>query len=501
MSNSDKPSKPLLFKLTKLSEIRENPNNPRTIKEDKFEKLVRSIQTFPEMLEARPIVVNPDMVVLGGNMRLKACKAAGLTEAPVYVASWEESKANEFIVKDNVGFGEWDWDILANEWDAVELEEWGLDVWTPEEEPTEGLTDPDEVSEAPEEPKTKLGDLYILGEHRLLCGDSTKAEDVEKLMNGEKATLIHADPPYGMGKEKDGVLNDNLYREKLDKFQMDWWQAFRPHINDNASAYIWGNAPDLWRLWYKGGLGDFERMTVRNEIVWDKPPGSGMKDGVSRCYGNNSERCLFFMLGEQTMTQNKDQFPEQWRGLLNYFLQEKEKMQWTTKQVIDITGKTTASHYFTESQFMLPTNDHYEKMQRAAKGQAFLRAYDTLSKEGFASTGDGNSILSKFYKSRAYFDNTHDSMKDVWQFGRVTGHERHGHATPKPVEMMERVMKSSSQKNDIVVEPFLGSGSTLMGAEVTDRKCYGMELDPKYCDVIVKRWEDFTGKKAELWKP
>jgi ParB-like chromosome segregation protein Spo0J len=117
MSNSDKPSKPLLFKLTKLSEIRENPT---------------------EMLEARPIVVNPDMVVLGGNMRLKACKAAGLTEAPVYIASWEESKAKEFIVKDNVGFGEWDWDILANEWDATELEEWGLDVWQPaNEEPSD----------------------------------------------------------------------------------------------------------------------------------------------------------------------------------------------------------------------------------------------------------------------------------------------------------------------------------------------------------------------------
>ena len=117
-----------------LSEIRENPNNPRTIKEDKFEKLVRSIQTFPEMLEARPIVVNPENIVLGGNMRLKACKAAGLKEAPVYVASWEESKANEFIVKDNVGFGEWDWDILANEWDSVELNDWGLNVWQPEDD-------------------------------------------------------------------------------------------------------------------------------------------------------------------------------------------------------------------------------------------------------------------------------------------------------------------------------------------------------------------------------
>jgi hypothetical protein len=111
----------------KLSEIRENPNNPRIIKDDKFQKLVKSIKEFPEMLEARPIVVNPDNIVLGGNMRLKACKAAGLTEAPVYVASWEESKAKEFIVKDNVGFGEWDWDILANEWDENSLENWGLD--------------------------------------------------------------------------------------------------------------------------------------------------------------------------------------------------------------------------------------------------------------------------------------------------------------------------------------------------------------------------------------
>jgi len=118
----------------KLSEIRENPKNPRLIKDEKFQKLVRSIQEFPEMLEARPIVVNPDNIVLGGNMRLKACKAAGLTEAPVYVASWEESKANAFIIKDNVGYGEWDWDILANEWDAEELGEWGLDVWQPEVE-------------------------------------------------------------------------------------------------------------------------------------------------------------------------------------------------------------------------------------------------------------------------------------------------------------------------------------------------------------------------------
>ena len=182
----------------KLSTLRANPTNPRIIKDEKFQKLVKSIEEFPEMLEARPIVVNPEMVVIGGNMRFKACKAAGLKEAPVYMATWGETKDREFIIKDNVSSGENDFDILANEWDAEELNEWGLDVWTGEPEETEGLTDPDDVPDVPQEPKTKLGDLYILGEHRLLCGDSTKAEDVEKLMNGEKADALVTDPPYGV---------------------------------------------------------------------------------------------------------------------------------------------------------------------------------------------------------------------------------------------------------------------------------------------------------------
>jgi hypothetical protein len=116
-------------KQTKLSEIKPNPNNPRVIKDHKFAQLVKSIQDFPEMLQIRPIVVNAEMVVLGGNMRLKACKEAGLKEVPVIFAdSLTEEQQKEFIIKDNVGFGEWDWDQLANEWDEDELNEWGLDV-------------------------------------------------------------------------------------------------------------------------------------------------------------------------------------------------------------------------------------------------------------------------------------------------------------------------------------------------------------------------------------
>ena len=110
-----------------LTAIKPNPNNPRAIREDKLDKLVQSIKTFPEMLQARPIVVDPDHVVLGGNMRLRAAMLAGLTEAPVHVATWDEAKRREFIVKDNIGFGEWDWDVLANEWDEQALDDWGLD--------------------------------------------------------------------------------------------------------------------------------------------------------------------------------------------------------------------------------------------------------------------------------------------------------------------------------------------------------------------------------------
>ena len=121
--------------LIETNKLKTNPNNPRAIRKDQLDKLIKSLREFPEMLEARPIVVDPDFVVLGGNMRLKAAQLAGLTEVPVYVASWEEAKHKEFIIKDNLAFGEWDWDMLANEWGEELLTEWGMDVWLPEKEP------------------------------------------------------------------------------------------------------------------------------------------------------------------------------------------------------------------------------------------------------------------------------------------------------------------------------------------------------------------------------
>jgi hypothetical protein len=117
-----------MIKKVKITEVISNPNNPRLIKDDKFKKLVKSIQDFPDMLNVRPIVVNKDMVVLGGNMRLKAIKEAGIKEINVDIVDWNEQQQKEFIVKDNVGYGEWDWNDLANNWDSEELTDWGLDI-------------------------------------------------------------------------------------------------------------------------------------------------------------------------------------------------------------------------------------------------------------------------------------------------------------------------------------------------------------------------------------
>ena len=198
-------------------------------------------------------------------------------------------------------------------------------------------------------------------------------------------------------------------------------------------------------------------------------------------------------MGKEKIVQNKNQFPEEWRELLNYFINERNKMGWKSKDVVEITGKTSATHYFTESQFQVPTKEHYIKLQNASNGKAFKKEFTKLKKES-------NSILENMKKSRAYFNNTHDNMNNVWNIQRTSTKEREmsgGHATPKPIELCERVIKSSSEKNEIVLDFFLGSGSTLIAAEKLGRKCYGMELDEFYCEVIITRWEHFTGKKAE----
>src|SRR3990172_6123837 len=189
------------FKEVEISEIKFNPENPRVITDDKFRKLVQSIKEFPQMLSIRPIVVNGDMMVLGGNMRLKACQEAGLVKVPIIKADeLTEEQQKEFIAKDNIGYGDWDWDKLANGFDVEKLESWGLDI--------PGFMDGEAGEDDYEQPAEIVtdivtGDLFEIGQHRLLCGDSTKSEDVEKLLDGNCPILCVTDPPYGVNYDAD----------------------------------------------------------------------------------------------------------------------------------------------------------------------------------------------------------------------------------------------------------------------------------------------------------
>ena len=233
--------------LTKISDIKLNPNNPRLIKDDKFKKLVQSVKDFPEMLSIRPIVVNKDMIILGGNMRFRACKEAGIKEMPVIIADLSEEKQREFLIKDNTSGGEWDWDMIANEWDSEELEAWGLDL--PVFNIEDAGTAEEDNFEAPDggiETDIVLGDLFEIGEHRLLCGDSTNSDDVEKLMNGQKADLVFTDPPYGVSyegghnkKKRTGIENDTLQGQDLTNLFYDALMNADIFSHDHSAFYIW----------------------------------------------------------------------------------------------------------------------------------------------------------------------------------------------------------------------------------------------------------------------
>jgi len=365
----------------------------------------------------------------------------------------------------------------------------------------EGLTDPDSVPEVIEESVTvsRSGDVWLLGGHRVMCGDSTNVSDVAVLMNGKVAELMHADPPYGMGKEGAGVANDNLYREKLDEFQMAWWQTFRVHLFDNGSVYIWGNAPDLWRLWYRGGLCDSEYLELRNHLTWDKKNIAGMKSSLMTQYPNATEHCLFIQIGKQHLGNcNAEDYWEGWDEIRLYLKSEADACGLTAPMLKEVCNVQMFSHWFTKSQWSFISGKHYNTLQAEFVGY-FEKPYKELrQKYEQIKGGYRNHINGIQGGMRAYFDNAHDIMRDVWEFPRVIGEERHGHATPKPVAMMERVMKSSLCDDGLCVEPFGGSGSTLMGAERTGRKCYSMEMQEKYVDIIVRRWQDYTGMQATL---
>lgn len=466
----------------KISDIKLNPNNPRLIKDDKFVKLVKSIKDFPEMLDIRPIVVNKDMVILGGNMRYKACKEAGMKEIPIIIAdNLTEEQQREFLIKDNTSGGEWDWEMLANEWDSEQLEDWGLDIPNFDSDVLEAEEDDFDVPEGGIETDIVLGDLFEIGEHRLLCGDSTDSDQVEKLMNGQKADMAHNDPPYGMKKEKDGVLNDNLNYNDLLDFNREWIALQFMHLKENGSWYCWGiDEPlmDIYSEILKPYISE-QKATFRNLITWDKGNGQGQNSENTRSFAIADEKCLFVMCGVQGFNNNADNYFQKWDTIVNYLDEQKNKANLTIKDCKRLAGHSEKSgcHWFDKSQWMMPTKETYNSWKNYCIDNninAFKKEYEEIKKE--------------YYLTRAYFDNTHDNFNNVWHFDRhIRQGNEGGHATPKPIPLCERAIKSSCPDNGLVLDMFLGSGSTMVASHQLKRKCYGIELDPKYCQVIIER--------------
>ena len=355
-----------------INTVKANPNNPRIIKDDKFAKLVKSINEFPQMLNLRPIVVNDDMVVLGGNMRLKACKEAGLKEIPIIKASeLTEQQQKEFIVKDNVGYGEWDWNDLANNWDAEQLQDWGLDIPGFDAIEVEAEEDDFAVPDGGIETDIVLGDLFEIGEHRLLCGDSTDSDQVALLMNGQKADMVFTDPPYGVNAvSKSGVLKES--------YGVDILGDSNTNAACDAFSLIYSLYPNATHIWWGANHYSFDAKLPNAKcwLTWDK--------------------------------QEKN----------NHIDQADCELAWTNI----------------------------------------------------------NSPARIFHHLWAGF--RRDSEKG----------EKRVHPTQKPIQLISEILLHFKKvTSNLIADYFLGSGSTMVAAHQLKRKCYGMELDTKYCQVIVDR--------------
>ena len=318
----------------------------------------------------------------------------GMKEIPCVELNLTPDKEKELNVRLNKNTGEWDYDSLANYFDVGELTEWGFtddELQFYEDEPEQGLIDDDEIPEV-EEAITKSGDLWILGDHRVLCGDATKKEDVEMLMNGEKADMVFTDPPYSITVQGGGALIKHFtktaerIKDIVDFEPKEWLQTLPFYFNGNMNTFIFCN----------------------KNLIPD--------------YLNYAKECGY-----------------------NFNI-----LVWCKKQVVPFTG----GHHYSDIEYII-----------------------YLSKKPIFNNG------LKDAEYRKYFVCDNEKNKD--------------HPTIKPLEIIANEIKIASNINGVVADCFLGSGSTLIACEKTKRKCYGMEIDPHYCDVIVKRWEDFTGNKAE----
>ena len=390
----------------KVTELIPYVNNSRTHSDEQVAQIAASIKEFGW---TNPILVDGSNGIIAGHGRLMAARKLGHKEVPtIELADLTETQKKAYIIADNrlaLNAG-WDNEMLTIELNDLLADGFAMDILgfdakelnaLLEPEVVEGLTDEDAVPEIPDEPKTKLGDIYQLGNHRLMCGDSTSIDAVDKLMDGQKADMVFTDPPYGVAyegghnqKKRKGIIADTLEGDDLTGLFYGALMAAVPNTKDGAAFYVWyasGKSIETYAALSKLPL------KLRAVIQWYKVK-SGLGAFMSQ-YIPNAEPCMYLY---------KDGCSPAWYG---------------------------------------PTNE-----------------------------------------------------KTVWELKKES--KNIYHPTQKPVELPERAINNSSKAGDEILDLFGGSGSTLIACEKQNRHARLMELDPKYCDVIVKRWEDFTGKKAML---
>lgn len=378
----------------------------------------------------QPLVVDRNNVLIVGHGRLEGAKIASLTDsrfltAPCIIAddlTDEEIKAYR-LADNKLNESPWDFDLLDKELQditGIDMSDFGFDMSAFEEEPAEVVED-DYNEERPEEPKSKLGDIYQLGRHRLMCGDSTDIEDIKALMRSETADLILTDPPYNVdykGGTKDAlkIMNDSMEDSSFRAFLTDAFSNVNKVLKPGAAFYIWH--------------ADSEGLNFRC---------------AARNAGWKIRQCLVWVK--------------------NSLVLGRQDYQW--KHEPCLYGWKEGSHYFTEDRTQSTVYDDKIDLKKLKKNEML----ELLEK--IFSNSTPTTVL---YEDKPLVNDVHPTMK--------------------PIRLMAQLIKNSTKPKQIVLDVFGGSGSTLIACEQLDRSCYMMELDPKYVDVIIDRWEKFTGQKA-----
>lgn len=410
-------------------------DNPRKISVEQMERLKESIDKNPDYFECRPVILSDrtgELVVIAGNQRVKAATAIGLKAVPtILLSGLTEEREKEIIIRDNVNNGEWDEELLA-EWDAALLDDLGVDISALSEKDFSSTGEEnreakeDDFDEEGDKIETvcQLGDVWKLGEHRLMCGDSTNVEMLKILTGGAEMDLYVTDPPYNVAYEGGTddhlrIMNDKMEDGMFLEFLTKAFVAAVSVLKSGGAVYCW------YAIWKHTSFEEALKragIDVKQQLIWNK--GSlvlGRQD-----YQWKHEPCLYG-----------------WKeGASHYFIEER-----THTTVIE------------DAMSMIP-----EKMK---KGE-LVKALKAILGAGLNTT-----VI--------------DEKKPA----------RNGeHPTMKPVALIGRLIRNSSRIGEKVLDTFGGSGTTMIACEQLGRKCYMMEIDPHYCDVIIARWEKFTGKKA-----